>query len=165
MVWLKRSRLESFFHTKKYTIEHRKEMKEVLNFTKKDFSQRGTDRNVRKVFLYSEFSPVFPEDCGCSAPPSWSNWCNKQRNPVCFRLVCAGFSLRCSRFPPSVPVCLSSNRRREQRPLRRRNPAALLPFVFTMTWLPGWPFAWNHQSLPEANLNESSSFWKLFLPT
>lgn len=25
-------------------------MKEVLNFTKKDFSQRGTDRNVRKVF-------------------------------------------------------------------------------------------------------------------
>ena len=34
-----------------------------------------------------------------------------------------------------------------------------------MTCEPAIFFAWNHQSLPFANLKVSSSFWKLFLPT
>ena len=33
------------------------------------------------------------------------------------------------------------------------------------TWEPGIFLAWNHQSLPVANLKVSSSFWILFLPT
>ena len=115
----------NLFHIKKYTIEHRKRNEGSIKFYEKKTFRKEEQIGMCESLLYSEFSPVLPEDCGCSAPPSWSNWCNKQRSPVCFRLVCAGFSLRCSRFPPSVPVCLSSNRRREQRPLRRRNPAAL----------------------------------------
>ena len=37
--------------------------------------------------------------------------------------------------------------------------------VFTMTWDPGMPFAWNHQSFPVAKEKVSSSFCRLFLPT